>query len=517
MRRLKIINLLFLVVFVFSFGFYVDVGQSANMKNYEEGKLIKKKGQIGGAVYEVGSDGKKYIYPDAGTYGTWYNDFDGVEEVDVDELDNYEDGGMVTIQPGTKMVTHTNTNKVYVVAEGGKLLHIPNEETAASLYGEDWNKNIEDVDPGIFATSYEDTKEEVSESNLPSGTLVNEDDSEELYLIQDGKKREVKPYAYGQNNLDKKSVVNVKQLKEKYQLGEELKIPERRISNFSPIDEGEQFVVICHNPITGNTNNPQTIKVSTKALQAHLNHGDTEGECLDQDYPEPGDTCDNIVVDYRPAAGGTYWQDLGLDMSTQEKVTRYRIQWASGYWSPWYTRGVDDIDWKVPTRRVWSYFDDHRHQIEWCQTINDDVSDVSCAGDETPKIIEGTRLGTDYWHNLGLDISAHPEIKKYKIQWYSGAWAPEWYIPGENDIDWAISTRRVWSYFQDHTYKYAYCPSEDLDNEDDDSDGDDEVAYACPEQETIDCMPIVPEEMQEYCSGDYHDWIVDNCETEFSS
>ncbi|RJQ35354.1 hypothetical protein C4566_00880 [Candidatus Parcubacteria bacterium] len=459
----KIIKSLVLVVFVFSFGFYVNIGQSANeQQSYEEGKLIKVKGRQGAAVYQIGSDGKKYVFPDAKTYGTWHDDFSQVEEVELAELDNYDDGGIVTVQPGSKLITHPNTAKVYAVGEGGELFHIPDEATAEKLYGEGWSKNVEDVDPGIFSTSYTNTQEEVSEENLPEGTLVNEEETDELFLIQDGKKREVKPYAYGQNNLDKKSVVKVKQIKEKYELGEELKMPETRVSQYNPIEEDETFVVICHQPITSNANNPQTMKISQKALEAHLNHGDALGECPDQEYPEPEDTCDNVVVDTRSAAGGTAWQDLGLDISAHPTITRYRIQWFSGYWSPWYTKGVDDIDWVDPNRRVWSYFDDHTHQVEWCQTINDDMSDITCAGGEDPELIERERLGNTHWNDLGLDISTHPEIKKYKIQWYSGAWAPKWYYPGENDVDWALTNRRVWSYFQDHTHKFVYCPSEDI-------------------------------------------------------
>ncbi len=44
---------------------------------------------------------------------------------------------------------------------------------------------------------------------------------------------------------------------------------------------------------------------------------------------------------------------------------------------------------------------------------------------------------------------------------------------------------------------------------------DSQPDYVCPEQDTINCMPIVPEDRIKYCSGDYHEWIEENCETEF--
>ncbi|MFZ5955655.1 MAG: hypothetical protein ACOYT4_04465 [Nanoarchaeota archaeon] len=43
-----------------------------------------------------------------------------------------------------------------------------------------------------------------------------------------------------------------------------------------------------------------------------------------------------------------------------------------------------------------------------------------------------------------------------------------------------------------------------------------EGEYICPDVKTIDCMPIVTRENQKYCSGEYHDWIAENCDVEFT-
>jgi len=40
--------------------------------------------------------------------------------------------------------------------------------------------------------------------------------------------------------------------------------------------------------------------------------------------------------------------------------------------------------------------------------------------------------------------------------------------------------------------------------------------FECPIYDIIDCMPPVPTEMVGFCSGDYHDWINENCEVEFT-
>jgi len=68
--------------------------------------------------------------------------------------------------------------------------------------------------------------------------------------------------------------------------------------------------------------------------------------------------------------------------------------------------------------------------------------------------------GSGPFERLGLDITAHPEILKYRIQWFSGGWS-DWYTPGTNDIDWKTNLdgtqRRVWSYFDDHYHQYLRC------------------------------------------------------------
>jgi len=66
---------------------------------------------------------------------------------------------------------------------------------------------------------------------------------------------------------------------------------------------------------------------------------------------------------------------LGLDTNIDQrilggKIQAYKIQWFNGIWSPWYTPGVNDLDWKInydgTQRRVWSYFTDHNHIYKIC-------------------------------------------------------------------------------------------------------------------------------------------------------
>jgi len=89
-----------------------------------------------------------------------------------------------------------------------------------------------------------------------------------------------------------------------------------------------------------------------------------------------------------------------------------------------------------------------------------------CKDGTIAKVIEEGAVNSynyHYWENLGLNTASHPEIKKYRIRWFDGSWSP-WYTPGQDDVDWKTngdgSTRRVWSYFDDHYHKYVVCPNE---------------------------------------------------------
>lgn len=60
--------------------------------------------------------------------------------------------------------------------------------------------------------------------------------------------------------------------------------------------KGNKKVTLCHKP--NGSDYPVTISVSVNALQAHLNHGDYQGECKDWDRSKYSDTYWNTRTDY---------------------------------------------------------------------------------------------------------------------------------------------------------------------------------------------------------------------------
>jgi len=122
----------------------------AQATSVSSGDLIKASGA---AVYYLGSDNKRYVFPNEKTYKTWFSDFSTVKTITDAELASYMIGGNVTYRPGVKMVKITTDPKVYAVGMNGELRWVESEAVASALYGANWNTMIEDV-PDAFFVNY---------------------------------------------------------------------------------------------------------------------------------------------------------------------------------------------------------------------------------------------------------------------------------------------------------------------------------------------------------------------------
>jgi hypothetical protein len=102
------------------------------------------------AVYYCGADGKRHVFPNEKIYFSWYADFAGVVTVDAMTMADLALGHNVTYRPGTRLVKIQTDPKVYAVAKGGELRWIRSAATAATLYSEDWRKQVDDLPDAFF-------------------------------------------------------------------------------------------------------------------------------------------------------------------------------------------------------------------------------------------------------------------------------------------------------------------------------------------------------------------------------
>ncbi len=172
------IRLLTIITLLVGLGF----GDVANAQTVDPGTLIRVADSS--AVYYVANDGKRYAFPNSKTYDTWYPDFSEVQVVS--SLSNYPLGGNISYRPGTRLIKIESDNRVYAVEPGGVLRWVASEEVARALFGNDWNKQIDDV-PVIFfsdytvETTYEDSA--LTSSEHPLGTVIQYEGSSSRYLV----------------------------------------------------------------------------------------------------------------------------------------------------------------------------------------------------------------------------------------------------------------------------------------------------------------------------------------------
>lgn len=105
------------------------------------------------SVYYCGADGKRYVFPNHQTYSSWYDNFDSVSVISLDDMSKISLGGNVTYRPGMKLLKIQTDPKVYAVEKNGTLRHLTSPELAAKYYGADWAKKIDDV-PDTFFMDY---------------------------------------------------------------------------------------------------------------------------------------------------------------------------------------------------------------------------------------------------------------------------------------------------------------------------------------------------------------------------
>lgn len=259
------------------------------------GKVIKIKGFQ--SLYYIGSDNKRYVFPNEKTYYSWYNDFSGVSEVNQEDVSNVTLAGNVQYKPGALLLKIQTDPKVYAVSNNGVIRWVKTENIAKQLYGDKWNLLVDDVPDTFFANYIVGTPIETTDEYDP------DDEEDSVITIND-------------NIYIKASMIANKSVNNNLALCEKMQKNINRIQNRMLMrgikitgiadsfmqqciqgaatadnnknnddknkkkDKEEKKLVICHIP-PGNAGAKQTLTVSTSAAKAHLEHGDTLGKCVD--------------------------------------------------------------------------------------------------------------------------------------------------------------------------------------------------------------------------------------------
>jgi hypothetical protein len=102
------------------------------------------------AVYYYASNGKRYVFPNENVYFTWYRDFAAVKTIPIDQMSLVPIGGNVTYKAGSKLVKFQTDTKTYLPTKGGILRWVKTEAVAKGLFGNDWNKQVDDITEAFY-------------------------------------------------------------------------------------------------------------------------------------------------------------------------------------------------------------------------------------------------------------------------------------------------------------------------------------------------------------------------------
>jgi plastocyanin len=176
----KFVSTLAIAAIVFGFGAPALPARAAMtaLSLVQSGDLIR--GETFPAVYYMGKDGFRYVFPNDKTFFTWYTNFDSVKWLTDADLAKIQIGGNVTYKPGVKMIKINSDPKTYAVDEGGTLRWVTSESVAVALFGSNWNTKIDDVPDAFFSNYNMGADIEVPEDFAPTSVStsvmsINED------------------------------------------------------------------------------------------------------------------------------------------------------------------------------------------------------------------------------------------------------------------------------------------------------------------------------------------------------
>jgi len=165
---MKKVFLLSLVAFMLS----MLAPASSQAAVYTDGMLLKS--PLHTSIYQY-QDGTRRAFPTDMVFYTWHDNFLGVTEITVEEMEAIPLGNPMPIKPHTKLIKFPLNPKTYAVTGSEYIQHIPNPATAIANFGADWETNIIEL-PEIFSLFY------TKGSALPYKELPKSTSSSELIL-----------------------------------------------------------------------------------------------------------------------------------------------------------------------------------------------------------------------------------------------------------------------------------------------------------------------------------------------
>jgi len=199
-----------LATVVWSMGMVIPAGATV----ISNGDLVKVAGSS--AVYLI-QGAQRRVFPHANVYHSWGYpaDYSTVKTVTQSELNAYDEGNPVPFRDGsmfrgtaTSFEGFDKTAVFYV--ENAKIRPVKSEEIYQALFNDpNWKLVTWVPDDLLSKFAYPQGSMIESADKHPDGCLIKYEGDDKIYLIQNGKKREITPSAIALNKLSNQKVLTV--------------------------------------------------------------------------------------------------------------------------------------------------------------------------------------------------------------------------------------------------------------------------------------------------------------------
>lgn len=288
------------------------------------------------AVYYIDSTGARRLFSTRNTFGTWYNNFNGLKVISQADFDTLQSGANVVARPGVNLVKFDNSGAIYAVSAGAVLHVIPSSAVASALYGSAWASRVITIQSS-FEANYSKTGSALSAtSGVADGSLIKYSGSEDVYYIDGGKKRLVTSEAFVANNFRANAVITVPTTMT-FDTGTSITAQEAALANISgtssvtPTLGGLTVALASSNPVSASVVSDTTTGVG-QALVPFLavnltasSQGDVKVTSLK--FERTGISADTDLVDFYLYDGATRLADGG---SLSTKVLTFNDTDANG-------------------------------------------------------------------------------------------------------------------------------------------------------------------------------------------
>lgn len=182
----------------------IDIIESLNNTSQFIGKLIKLADSS--AVYYLDQNQTRHLFSNQNIFFSWYDgnwsDQD-IEIVSQYRFDSYSIGKNVTIRPGTKLMKFQNSGRIYAVSYPNTL-HYADNDVLIKLYP-NYNEKLITMQNSFESDYVQGNK--LDGNVYPDSTLIQYVDSDAIWYIENGQKRELTGDSFMANGFNDEYVI----------------------------------------------------------------------------------------------------------------------------------------------------------------------------------------------------------------------------------------------------------------------------------------------------------------------